>query len=357
MYRVIRFNVEEKWINKFISLPKVIYSKKEIMQNEKEELEILKDNHVLSKYFKVYKFIVINKEEEIISRAVLTIYPNKDLAYVGFYESLNIEEASTLLLNNIWEFAKEKGYKKLVGPVDCSFWIKYRLKINYFNEPYTGEPYNKEYYLDLFEKAGYKGIEKYKSNQYLKASKGLQNKRFVERLNSMRKKGYVIKSPTKGEFPEILKEVYRLIVDLYSNFPAYEFIEEEDFIENFSYLLKIIKCNMIKIAYYEDLVVGFFISIPNYKNKIYGKLSLLDYIYIMYVRLFSKEYVMLYMGVDSNHKGLGRAMSELIKEELICNGATSIGALIRDGNINQNYFKEIIKYEYRYMLLEKTISE
>ena len=45
-----------------------------------------------------------------------------------------------------YEYAKEHKFRKIIGPVDASFWLKYRLKINKFERPYTGEPYNKDYY-------------------------------------------------------------------------------------------------------------------------------------------------------------------------------------------------------------------
>ena len=71
------------------------------------------------------------------------------------------------LFNIADNFVISKGYKKIIGPVDASFWNKYRLKINYFeNKPYTSEPYNKEYYLKLFQDNGYEIIEHYISNKY-----------------------------------------------------------------------------------------------------------------------------------------------------------------------------------------------
>ena len=43
----------EKHINDFLALPKRIYVKEELMQNEKEERAILKGTHILSHYFTV----------------------------------------------------------------------------------------------------------------------------------------------------------------------------------------------------------------------------------------------------------------------------------------------------------------
>ena len=101
--------------------------------------------------------------------------------------------------------------------------------------------------------------------------------------------------------------------------------------------------------------MGFFISIPDYGHQVYGTLSILDYLRILITRLRPRSYVMLYMGVDPAHRGLGKALAEAIKEELIKAGVPSVGALIRQGNINKDYFQELIDYEYEYVLLEKKL--
>ena len=65
---------------------------------------------------------------------------------------------------------------------------------------------------------------------------------------------------------------------------------------------------------------------------------------------------MLYMGVDTEHRGLGKALAEAIRSELKNEGVPSIGALIRDGNINKDYFSSLIDFEYEYILLEKVLD-
>ena len=64
---------------------------------------------------------------------------------------------------------------------------------------------------------------------------------------------------------------------------------------------------------------------------------------------------MLYMGVDQNHKGLGKALIYSIVEELKRSNLPSIGALAHDGKISQNYAPEKITSRYEYVLLERKI--
>ena len=54
-------------------------------------------------------------------------------------------------------------------------------------------------------------------------------------------------------------------------------------------------------------MVGFFISIPNYNNKVYN-LTLPNILKILTIKHKPKEYIMLYMGVEPEYKGLGSSL-------------------------------------------------
>ena len=113
--------------------------------------------------------------------------------------------------------------------------------------------------------------------------------------------------------------------------------------------------DMVRMAYYKEKAVGFCISVPNYNNKV-NHLNLKNIIKILHIRKHPKEYVMLYLGADRNHKGLGKAIAYTMAEELKKQNLTSISALIRDGNININYGYEKFTNKYEYVLLEKELK-
>lgn len=352
MYKVIEFKNEIEYQKEFLDLPKKLYSKNELMQNENEERQILEEKHMLSKYFTIHRFLVINENKEAFARCIITFYPEDKNAYVGFFECVKDKKVSKMLLDYVEKYIKSEGYENIIGPLNCSFWIGYRFKTNYFGHPYTSEPYNKEYYLDMFKEAGYETYQEYSSNTFLRIEKNQQNDKFSKRLELMREKGYIFKQPDDDTFEDNLRTIGRLILDLYSHFPGYKAITEDEFFELYKDLKKIIKYDMVKLAYYNDEMVGFFVSIPNYGNAI----STMNYFKIIKNKLFTKEYIMLYLGVTKEHLGLGRALAECMKEELKKNKCTSIGALIKDGNANKVYFKELVDKEYKYILLNKKLK-
>ena len=354
--KCIEFTNEPKRVRDFLSLPKKLYTKSDNMENPSEIKQILLGKHPLNKYFTLNKFVMYNDEDRPVARFAITRYDGDSTAYLGFFECIDDTEVAKELFAVAERYAKDYGCDKIVGPVDASFWIKYRLKINKFDTaPYTGEPYNKDYYLKLFQKNGYKICEHYTSNRYKAAEYKYMNAEYEGKYKEFAKKGYKIRSLKMEEYDEDIKELYRLLTSLYSDFPIYKDISEEDFIETFKSYKTIIDPTMVKFGYKNNKIVGFFISVPNYTNKVYH-LNPLNIAKILKIRKDPEDYVMLYMGVNQEHHGLGRALVYSIIKELNVSKKPSIGALARDGKVTQNYAKDMIEGVYEYVLLEKKIK-
>ena len=351
----VLFNYEKKYVKEFINFSKKLY-KKDNTENSNELKSILLEKHPLCKYFKLYKFLIYEKKK-VVGRFAITIYPNDDTAYIGFFECINDNKVAKFIFDTATKFAKENNYKRIVGPVDASFWLKYRLKINMFDKPpYTGEPYNKDYYYKMFLDNNYKIIEHYTSNIYEHIDNNYENEFYSDRYNSFTEKEYKIESPNMDEFERILKELYGLLTKLYSDFPVYKHLSEGDFINIFKEYKKIMNPEMIKLAYYKNKMVGFYISVPNYNNLVYN-INIINLIKILKIKNKPKEYVMLYMGVDQEHRGLGKAIVYSIMTELMKSKLPSIGALARDGKLTQNYAEELIKDRYEYVLLGRNLDD
>ena len=111
---------------------------------------------------------------------------------------------------------------------------------------------------------------------------------------------------------------------------------------------------MVKLVYKEEKLTAFLISIPNYGNAVY-QLNLRNLLRILKVKKRPREYVLLYMGVDEGHLGLGSALSQVIKEELQKRNTSAIGALIHEGKVSDSYYKSLYTDRYQYKLYKKTL--
>ncbi|WP_295092215.1 hypothetical protein [Ruminococcus sp.] len=345
----------KKELSDFLSLPKRLYPKNEIMQDRAEEKALLYESHILSRYFRVFPIIALDENKKIAARCVITIYSDRSCAYFGFFESINDIKAAETLMKLAESIANKEGKTSIVGPVDCSFWIRYRLKINNFGSPYTGEPYNLDYYENLLSSCGFSSFGEYISNQYGRIPAEYSDGRFSRRLPQFTEKGYILKSPDKTTFECSLREIYHLIMELYSDFQTFSPITENEFTELYSPLKKIVDYSMVKVAYFHGEAVGFFVSVPDFGNAIRGSLTPLKLLKILSTKKKCKQYILLYLGIKPEHKGLGKALSESLCQNLADNGANSVGALIREGKVNGSYFSKLIKRTYNYRLYNKSI--
>ncbi len=187
----------KEYIQEFLDLPERIYARHEMMQNKEEERAILECRHALSHYFTATP-ILIYEDGRAVSRGVVTVYPEDDTAYLGYFESENNNAAAGLLFHTAFGIVRDLGMKGIAGPIDCSFWIRYGLKTNRFGNPYTGESYNKDYYLRLWEENGFQMWEQYVSNHYMPVRSDKDCEKYIERLAKMQEAGYVIKSRAPG---------------------------------------------------------------------------------------------------------------------------------------------------------------
>ena len=266
---LIQFDKEKKYIRDFLSLPKALYTSKDNIEDASSTKKFLLGTHPLSKYFTLDKFLIYESGKPV-GRFAVTAYPGDDTAYLGFYECADNDNAARFLFDEAVKFCRNKGFTKIVEPVDGSFWQKYRLKINFFDRPpYTGEPYNKPYYFRQFTDNGFTVAEHYTSNHFHPLEKDYKNERYEKRFREFQQKGYRIESPTDENYDLIIDRVYDMIIELYSDFPIFKPLSRDDFREIYSSYKLIMNMSMTKIAFLENKAVGFFISIPDYGNAVY----------------------------------------------------------------------------------------
>ena len=142
---------------------------------------------------------------------------------------------------------------------------------------------------------------------------------------------------------------------LYRGFNTFIELEKEDFLEVFGSYKKILDFDMVKIAYFNGKAVGFAIGIPNYHNKVYHLNNLKNLMEVMKIKKNCKDFLITYMGVDEGHKGLARALSQLLLIELSKKDATFVGALIKEGTPTSCIVKEVLNFKYNYVLMNKKL--
>jgi hypothetical protein len=339
----------------FLALPKTLYPRERRTQDTKAEKAILNGTHPLSGEFTVRAYLAVDDGASPQGRCVLTYYPDDPAAYVGFFECVEDLDVCRALLSAAEAQTRADGKEKLVGPLNASFWIGYRFKVENFDEHFTGEPDNLPYYAGFWEACGFTVSERYYSNYLRSPTPEDPSEKWEKRLQRALDKGYEIRSLERGKFDEALRDIYRMLVRLYAKFPAFKLISEEQFTALFGSLKYVVDYECVLLGYKDGELAGFFVCVPNYGTLVDGDLSLRDLPAILRIRRNCKEYVILYIGVDRKHLGLGGAFAQTIRQIGQNKGAGSIAALIHEGNSSGVFFRELTTHTARYVLLEKAL--
>ena len=340
----------------FLALPKALYPREKRTQDTKGARAILHGTHPLSSEFTVRAYLAVDDAgTSPKGRCVLTYSDDDPAAYVGFFECVEDLDVCRALLTAAEEQARADGKEKLTGPLDASFWIGYRFKTENFDEHFTGEPDNLPYYPAFWEACGFEVAERYYSNYLRSPTPDDPSEKWEKRLKKALERGYEIRTLERRTFDETLRDIYRMLVRLYAKFPAFKLITEEQFVALFGSLKYVVDYDCVLLGYKDGALAGFFVCIPNYGTMVDGDLSLRDLPAILRIRRDCKEYVILYIGVDRKHLGLGGAFAQTIREIGQNKGAGSIAALIHEGNSSGVFFRELTTHTARYVLLEKAL--
>ena len=339
----------------FLALPAKLYPKGSNPRNAATESELLAGTHTLSRYFEIHTCTVAQKGKTQ-ARCAVTIYPDDNTAYLGFFDSIADAQVARELFGAAENYLLGRGLHHIVGPVDASFWLGYRLKANRFNDaPYFGEPGGLPWYQGLWEQNGYAVTDVYHSHLFKAPSQKYVNQKYTDRLASFLEQGYRIESPSSKSWDKVIGEVYELIMSLYHDFPVFKMIGEDDFRKHYSGLRQIMNFSMVKMAYYQDRAVGFYISVPDYGHLLNQPVNPAGLARIFWIKRHAPRYVMLYMGVDQQHRGLGKAIAQTIIDQVNLKKALTIGALIHTGKDTERYVDDMIDERYRYLLFEKRL--
>lgn len=354
---ICRWGVEDRTVRKaFLALPAALYPPDRLPQKKSAERAILSGRHPLSGEFEIIPIVTLNEREAPLCRCLLTLYPGEDVGYVGFFESVGDPESARMTLNQAERLAARHGRTRLIGPLNASFWIGYRMKISRFDRTYTLEPYNREGYLSLWESAGYAVTDRYYSTLMRIPQREDSSMKCRQRLELIEKRGCTITAPTKRTFSRNLEEIYDLMIRVYAHFPTFRPISRDKFCHMFASLRHVLDFDMVKLAYREGRLVGFCVCVPDYGGLLHRDVGLVDLPKIRRIRRNPPGFVLLYTGIDPKEAGLGSALAECVKQELVKRKLPSVSALIHEGTVTGAYYRELAEGRIDYVLLEKRID-
>ena len=246
---------------------------------------------------------------------------NREEIYKRINENMTFSNLESNYSKNIWNLFFHSGYltlgKKIEDDGMCYLKIPNEEILKMFSEMFI------EIYFEDYEK-------------------------FLYMSNALRE-GNI------SDFEKYLKDIYPVLMEGYKDFCGFKKISEEDFIKLYSPLKMVIDPDVVFLAYKENILKGFLICLPDYGNLLCKPRTPALLLNVMSVKSKAKRYVLLYMGVEKDCLGLGSALSQMVVDKLREKKASGISALIHTGKATGGYFKDKIKTQRKYVLLEKMI--
>ncbi|MEY8700430.1 hypothetical protein AALH12_04450 [Streptococcus ferus] len=340
----------------FLRLPGKLYAKEQLLQNRREEKEQISGQHVLSHYYDLKAFVVY-RDGMVRARGVLTLYPEDKSAYLGYFEAYDDLEAVQTLIAAVKSKAALAGKEGILGPVNASFWLGYRMKLSDFDRaPFTGEPHQLSYYPRLWEACGFVVQEYYRSNFYQKIAKEDHQEKLAQRFRLFKEKGYQIGPPKRSHWQTDVTSVFSLLSKVYQHFPLYKAISAKEFSQLFAPFEQALDFSMVQLAYDEDRLIGFLIALPDYGSSVYGSMSFWEKCRFLKTRFRANRYIILYLGIDPAYPGLGKALTYPIYQSIRKRGARTVAALIHQGKLTQGYVPSLQEKTTVYALYHMKIN-
>ena len=273
MINIKEYIFEENYQRDFLNLMKKLYRNYNHADSYIAYInKIIKPDNPSFKFIKIKSFIAYDNEKPIghIS-AIIDSRLNQDnvpIGIIGFYECIEDNKISSLLIKKAVEYLKKEFCKIVHAPIDLTIWHPYRFAIDQKeNEPFVLEPLSKDYYISQFKNEGFEIKIEYGSAERIDFNTIIS---YTEKdYESTIGEGFQIKELTKDNFREGLISIYKMVNEIFRDSWSFVNVSEEEYMyiyENYEKNLNNLMIQIISNKEGED--VGFCSSIVDSINNV-----------------------------------------------------------------------------------------
>ncbi len=248
-----------------------------------------------------YAHFIVKENKKILGRITVGIDESYNKAkgtqeaYFTLFESINDQKVANLLLQEAENFAKEKGMRRVKGPISPTNGDDFRglLVENFDSPPSLLESYNPPYYKNLLENKGYKPF--YDFYSYLFDLQILDLDRYENGTRyAMEKYGFSIEAPHPKEIKKNKEKILNHLKYIMDRAIPDDWLDPiippsiDELNEIFKELIPLAVKGSLIIAYsHKGEPIGFNISLPNYNEilkRLNGRLFPLGWLKFLYYK-------------------------------------------------------------------------
>ncbi len=340
---------DARTLHDFVALPGRLHRDGTYDQDSRRERLLLEGSHPLSATFAV-RGLVAYAHGRPVGRIGLTTYPRDPTGYVGFYDCPDDPTVAAALFDAVGDLAAEQGCSVQVGPVDASFWLRYRLKVSGFDEkPYVAEPVNPPYQVAQWRQAAFGEVARYRSAYYHRTPKDLVVERFAQRSRQF--SGYDIRAASDLDWSVALEYLHRLLHELYSDFPAFHPVDLDAFRRTFGDMRWAADLDVSCFAFLGGEPKAFLVALPDYGVGLSSRSTVRRIQALLTAKVTRSRYVLPYLGTTV--PGLGSALMQRFTTQMAARRAEVVGALSQVGKASEGYGSAYLRARSEYVLLAR----
>jgi len=317
-----------------------------------------------SKFFGRQRVLVAMNDRQALARVVARISPTlsdsagKPMGMLGFFEAEDNSEAVRELLATAIRWLRNRGVRRIIGPMDGDTWHRYRFNQGpHDTAPFLMEPYNKPYYPAMWEACGFVPLESYYSKQVADVTPAAAA--LAPILARVEKRGYRLRKLVLENFREELVILHRMSCDIFAENFFYDPISVEDFIALYEPAKSLVDPELVWFAQAPDgQYVGFLFAVVDYQQAVasmgYSRGKLAKFKFLLNRRR-ADAVNMKSLGVTAAHRksGLGAALMCRGYQQMLARGFRKANlCLIREGNPSGRLDGELGVVSRRYVLYQ-----
>ncbi len=328
---------KNEFIKEFIQFPRDLFKGNQNIKMLPFELEAM--------YFKLHPlkhdFFLIKDDGKIVLRSMICKTPHDGLLYFGLFD-FDFQNKKALKIleefkNIILGWGKKESATSIIGPVNFSTWLPYRLfSYNDGGEPFSFEPDRPLAYSDLLKQAGFSTNQLFSSKGYDQLENIINlSKSEYEKAISL---GYKFETLGRDLSEQDMVDLHRLSVSIFKD----------------NYLATPIDFTAFKTLYAaqakkDDYSHSFFIVSPQGERVGF------------FINFVENGYIVIKtIGIDKGHRGTGisnggmyLALTRIAEEGV----HKMVAAMVKEGAQSESYGRKMhLLWTHLYEILELNIN-
>lgn len=317
----IDINKISPFVSDFINFPWQIYQPNEWTPPLKASIvQELSEQNLFFQHGEA-KLFLIKKDNKVVTRVSASFdnnFADKAQGYFGHFESINDQKAVNLAFSEVKKWLVSKSKYHLDGPLNFSIYNKYRLQTSgYETSPFFTEIRNPSYYINLLSKIGLKTKQQWNSYDIDQENLNklfLKTKELSDKIQKRYKNTFRIETSNEDNFKENIINSRNLSMDAFKSNYGYTYLSEEEFLQVFDGVMKIVPPNHFIQCFEQDELIGFGYFFPDF-SKVFQEING-DHTQLVKLAQSKPENLVLHtFGVNSKYHNKG--VSQLILTQML----------------------------------------